>query len=273
MPSAIPVKVEIDMTGFNRGFKLASEFTRKTPAEAANFAGKEVAFGAYQNTPYVTPEKVDTELSVISAPVIGARGKPLKNKKHFFGKVGTSNGKAAEVPLAVLIIAARSRPGSNYNVLTNNRYALPSWPYKGIPRRAGAWLMASLVDSMIKARHKSGSFVRAGWLPAIEKLNKLTRTSKFSSGTMDLRLAGKAFFSANLLGDAQPAREGYTATCVIENDVGLEGQNAASHNRALMQTAPALQSALDNEGRKQMDYYLSKVGKDDLETPVNAAWK
>jgi hypothetical protein len=271
MPSIVP-KVAIDMTGFNRGFALASQFTRKTPAEACNYAGKEIAFGAYQNTNVVLPQVVDSELAVISMPVIGVRGKPLKNRKNFFGKVGTSAA-SSEVPLAVLIIAARSRPGSRYNALTNNRYALPSWPFKGIPKRAGAWLMSSLVNQMVKARHKSGGFVRAGWLPAIKLLSAKTKGRFQRNGPSSLFAAGTAFFSNNLLGDATPAQEGHQASCVIENDVGLAGQNAESHNRALMEQASALQSAIDGVGRKEMDYYFKKVGREELEIPVNNAWK
>lgn len=256
----IPVTVKIDMTGFNRGFALASEFTKRTPADACNYAGKEVAFGAYKNTPFVTIEKIDSELDVIKVPVIGKRGKPLARKKRFI-----ANPSNPGVSLAVLIIQARARPGSRCNQLTGGRWALGQSPFKGVTREAGQRAMAAMVDLMTKQRHRSPHFIAAGWLTSFYELKKLVST-KYGGG------GGLPPNSHPELGDVQPAKPGTTAVCVIENDVGLEGKNP-SHNRALMTIGtPALQAALDNEGRKGMDYFLSKTGKEDLEIPVNRAW-
>lgn len=256
------VSVKIDMTGFNRGFSLAQEFTKRTPADACNFAAKEVAFAAYKNTPFVTNDKIDSQLDVIVSPVIGKRGKPLKRKKQFSGGGATS---MSGVPLAALIVQARARPGSRYNALTGGRYALTQSPFKGVSRAAGQRAMAALVDVMIKSRHRSGHFLAAGWLNSFYKLKSLV-PSKYrgSSGLPPATNEG--------LGDAIPAQPGTRAVCVIENDVGLDNKNP-SHNRALITYgSPALQSALDGEGRKQMDYFLSKTGREDLEGPVNRAW-
>lgn len=263
-----PIQCKVDMTGFNRGFELAMQVTKRTPAQAANRAALEVAITAQKDTPFVTPETVDTELAVLKAPVIGASGRILKKRKNFFGKVGTA-AKSEEVPLAVLIIAARARPGSYYNQLTNNRYALASWPFKGLPRRAGAWLMASLVDQMIKARHRSGHFLAAGWITSIRVLLLVDK----GRGGGIARPTDLHDYGTDL-GSCQPAKANSTNTaCVIENDVGLEGQNAESNNRALViYGMPALQEALDREGRKNMEYFLSKVGKEELENPVNRVW-
>lgn len=259
------------MTGFNRGFALASQFTRKTPAQACNYAGFVIAIKAQKNTAFVTPQTVDSELAVISMPVIGVRGKPLKNRKNFFGKVGTAKGSELhEVPLVVLIIAARARPGSKYNELTNNRYALPSWPFKGINKRAGAWLMSTLVNSMVKNRHRSGHFEAAGW---IDSIRILLLVDKGRAGGFAKATDYADYGSPHGLGDASPAKEGYAASCTIENDVGLEGQNAANHNRGLMIQAPALQSAVDEVGREDLNYFLQKTGREELEIPVNNAWK
>lgn len=257
----IPVSVKIDMTGFNRGFQLAQQFTRKAPAEACNYAGKEVAFEAYNNTPFVTPQRVDAELNVIMVPKIGVRGRRLKTKTMAVTEPGFQG-----VPLSVLVIQARANPNSRYNQLTAGRYALPQSPFKGVSREAGRAAMAALVDAMVKNRHRSGHFVASGWLPAIQKL-KAALSSRWGGARPPARVQNEG------LGDAQPAQSGSTTVaCVIENDVGLEGQNAASHNRALMQTTPALQSALDTVGRKEMRYALTKMGKEDLEAPVNKAW-
>lgn len=255
------VDVQVDMTGFNRGFALASQYTSKTPAEAANFAGKEVAFGAYQNTTFVQPQTIVSELEVLETPVIGKRGKPLKNKKKFVAAE-----KPDEVALAVLIVQARANPNSRYNQLTNKRYALSGSPFKGVSREAGRAAMALAVDLMTKSRRKATHFIAAGWLESIRIL-KSVLPSKYNSTRAFVAGQGEK------LGTAAPAQSGqYVATCTIENDVGLEGENAASHNRALLQTAPALQRAIDTEGVKQMNYYLRKTGQEELEIPVNKAW-
>lgn len=240
---------------------MASKYTKRAPADTCNFVGKEVAFGAYANTPYVTAPKIDAELDVIVSPVIGKRGKPLKNRKQY------SIGKAQNVPLAALIIQARANSRSRYNVLTNLRYALSGSPFKGVSRQAGAAAMAALIDNMIKSRRRSVSFIRAGWVRAMKVLKSLTPS----------RFGGKSGIPSNAneaLGDVIPAQQGRTETfCLIENDVGLEGKNSESHNRALQQYgAPALQMAMDMEGRKQMDYVLKKMGREELEMPVNKAW-
>lgn len=255
------VTCKVDMTGFNRGFALANQFTRKTPEQACNYTGKEVAFAAYQDTPFVTIPVIDAQLEVIEAPVIGKRGKPLKRKKQFVGNA------AIGVPLAALIIQARANPNSRYNQLTGGRYALTASPFKGVSREAGRAAMALMIDIMTKERHKSGHFIAAGWLPSIRILKALVST----------RLGGKARVSGQYndqLGTAIPAKAGESNTsCVIENDVGLEGLNGPSHNRALMtQGTPALQRALDTVGQKEMNYALSKMGREDLEIPVNKAW-
>lgn len=278
------ISVSIDSTKLNRGLALASEFTKRIPSQAVNTAGLQVAFEAQKGMPFVTPQKVDTELAAMVTPVIGKRGKPLKtvDKKgnriakniSFKGQIG-GVGKNKEIPLAVLIVAARANPGSRYNIGdgdypgTNSRYELTSNPFKGVSPSVGAQAMRELVSSMIKSRHKSGSFLKAGWSNVIKTLKPLAKM-RFMRGTFSAATRGN-----DDLGEAIPAQSGQSnATCTIANMVGLEGQNAASFNRALIQYGSGpLQNALDGEGRKQMEYYLSKVGKEELEIPFNRMQK
>lgn len=257
----------VDTSGLNRGLALAGQFTRKAPAQACNYAALSVAYEAQANTPFVTPQTVDTELAVIKTPLIGKRGKPKKKLGY-----GSAKGSADrdDVSLAVLIIQARGQYNSEYNQLTNYRYALFGSPFKGVSRAAGAALMSTLIHQMIASRHKSGHFIAAGWLPSIKIM---AASDRGVAGTP--RNAGGWFGKSynDKIGNASPAQIGSTvAVCTIENDVGLEGMNAESHNRALMLTTPILQRAVDTVGAREMNYALAKLAKEDLEGPVNKAW-
>lgn len=267
-----PIKTEIDMSGLQRGLHFAQQYTNRTPAQLVNTTGAEVAIVAKNTMPFVTMPTIDAELAVIKVPRIGKRGKPLKKSPNYKGGTGTSKNPA--VPLSVLIIQARARPGSGYNQSTNSRYAIRASPFKGVSRAAGRAAMAAAESRMIKTRHSSGSFLKAGWIPAVRimltySVNKYRRGS--SAGPP---LEGaKSYFGANL-GSATPAQAGSTnATCIIENLIGYEGKNAASFNRALqLHGLPTLQAAVDGEGAKNMQYYLDHSAKEELEGPVNRAW-
>ena len=74
------------------------------------------------------------------------------------------------------------------------------------------------------------------------------------------------------LGDAQPAQEGFQSFVVIENEVGMEGKNAANFNEALLtHGGPGLQAAIDGEGTKQMNCALKKMGEE-LEKETALHW-
>ena len=255
----IKFNVNVDMTNFNRGHALALQFTKKTPAESANYAAKEISYAAYKNTPFVTPQKIDAELSVITTAKIGARGKPL-SLKQAKNRIYDSTGAEA-------IVRLRAWAGSKYNTLTNQRYFIPGSPFAGLKGAARMAVIDAYVQTMINARHKSGHFLAAGWLPSIRILKAVCNP----------KLGGAAKIPSNYndaLGTAEAARAGQPVVqCVIENDVGLDGKNAASHNHALLTIGlPALQRAVDTVGKKELEYALKKLGYEDLQVPVNAAW-
>lgn len=266
-----PTIIRIDATGLNRGIELAQQYSKRAPAEGCNFVAKEVAFGAFENTPVTGPARVDSDMMKIVSPKIGKRGGIVKGTQLRSGKLikVQRKGKTVEVPLAVLIIQARANPDSRYNELTGGRYALPQSPFKGVSPAAGRAAMAVAENVMIKGRRRAANgFIRAGWLKAIKYLKALSPAKYQGRSRLP---AGQ---NVEALGDVIPAQSGKTETfCQIENDVGLDGKNSVSHNRALQQYgAPALQLAMETEGRKQMDYFLRKSGKEDLEVPVNKAW-
>lgn len=263
--------IKIDATGLNCGIALAQQYSKRAPAEGCNFVAKEVAFGAFKNTPVTGAARVDADMQKIASPKIGKRGGIIKGNQLRSGNLKKVNrkGKITMVPLAVLIIQASVSPGSRYNDLTGSRYARTQSPFKGVSREAGRAAMAAAENQMIKGRRRSASgFIRAGWLKAMKILKSLS-PSKYGGNS---RIPSGQNVEA--LGDVIPAKSGKTETfCQIENDVGLAGKNSASHNRALQKYgAPALQAAMDREGKVQMDYFLKKSGKEDLEVPVNKAW-
>jgi hypothetical protein len=264
---------KIDASGLNRGLDLARDWTKRTPMEAVNTASLEVAIGAKNRLPFVTVGRIDTELATIKTEVIhiGKRGKPhKKTKNRFSGGLGTST-KHPDVPLAVLIVQARARATSTYNQLTNNRYALAQSPFKGVSRQAGRLAMRLAVSRMIARRHSAIAFLKAGWIPAIKKLLSVSNNKWRRGGAA---FDGSGAFYGGALGTAKPAVANYYALCTIENDIGYEGLNASSFNHALqLYGGPALQAALDDEGAKQLQYYLMKSGDEELARKVNAAWK
>lgn len=269
MPNGIAISCQIDTSKLSAGLNLCQEFTKRTPAESCNTAGLEIAIGAKNRMPVVPVPRIDTELAVLVSPVIGKRGLPLKNKKHFTATTGTARN--PDVALAILIIQARARPGSAYNVLTNNRYALSASPFKGVSRAQGAAAMAVLVHEMIASRHSASAFLKAGWVPVVEKMRRYS-VNKYRLGLLAIGFDPQ--YRGGDLGKATPATPGQAlAICVIENDIGYEGLNAASFNHALWQYgAPGLQQSIDDEGVKAMQYYLDHAGKD-LEKNFNAMQK
>lgn len=259
------VDVSVDMSGFQEAFELANQFTKRTPAEACNVAGYYIAAAAQRATPFVELQTIDSELAVEMLPVMGKRGKPLKNKKTYRGKPGGLS-VVQGVPFSVLIIQARSNPNSRYNALTEGRYALMQSPFKGLSRAAGRAAMAEAEDRMIKGRHSSPHFIAAGWVPA-RKILAFARRYGAASGvdTVLDALTQTAMSASGSLGFAIAAIEGnLDAFCFIENDVGMGGgPNESNYNKALWEYGlEPLQMAVDVEGIKQMNYYLKKTGAD-----------
>jgi hypothetical protein len=271
MALPLAIRATVDVSGLNNGLKLAMAWSQRTPAEAVNRAALVVAIGAKNRLPFVPIQKIDTELNVITTPVIriGKRLKPLKKQgKRFSGGLGTSTAHP-EVPLAVLIVQARSNPDARYNQLTNQRYALAGSPFKGVDRQTGRMLMKAAVSKMIARRHSSIAFLKAGWIPAVRKLLSVT-TNKFRRSSNGPAMDGTRFYGGDL-GAAKPATSNLYAVAVIENDIGYRGLNAASFNKALqLYGGPALQAALDDEGMKQLLYYIEKSGDVEMARKVNA---
>lgn len=251
------ITAKVDTKSIENSCLEAAKYSERSLPQIINTSAYWVAVNTKNAMPYVTPEKIDTQLALITHPVIGKRGKPLKNKKRYTAGISTiQNNK--EVPLAALIVAARANPNSRYNQLTNQRYKLPKNPFKGVARSVGRALMAQLVDKMAKNRRRSGKFLLVGWIPAVRKLYAFS-VQKFMKGS-NASEGRKEYYGADL-GDAKPAIPGVTCSAEIENDVGAEGPNAANFNRALITYGlPLLQMEIDTEGERNMQYALKHAG-------------
>lgn len=281
----LTVTCKIDTKRLNAGIALALRYTKRTPAQAVNTAACEIAITAKNTMPFVTAQRIDAELGAVGVPRLGSKGQPLqqftksgksvaKNKTYHGTMMGRYEA-TKNIPLTVLIMIARSNPESNYNLTTGGRYALARNPMAGFSRALGLFKMRTLIDNMIKARHRSGHFLMAGWIPAVRALLPLS-VNKWRRGSSAAGppLEGQQDFYGADLGDALPALEGSTmALCIITNNLGYEGKNSFNFNKALWEHgALPLQRAVDDEGVKQMQYFLDKSGEE-LVVDMNAAWK
>ncbi len=241
-----------DASNLNKALQERLGAGKRTPKQATDTAAFWVAVNTAKDTPFTPMGKIDTELGV---KISGG-----KNRKY----KGTAMGRdVPSVPLARLIILARanlSKMGrmtgqSNYNRLTNNRFALSASDLKG----PGA--IDSLIHKMIAMRHKSTHFLQSGWVKAKRVLRPLA-VNKFRKGEGS-PMADSKFDYGTERGFADPATEGWQAQTTIGNLTGLEGINADSHNKALLTYGiEPHQEALDKEARLMKDYTTKQMEAD-----------
>ncbi len=268
------ITTKIDSRNLNAGLAAASKYTKRSLPQMLNTSGFYIAVNALHNTPFVTAERIDAELGTIVTPKIGKRGKPLstrsaRNRIYSSGRTGDS----AQAPLAALIVVARANPNSFYNRSTHQRFLLDKNPFKGVSREAGRAAMAALVHKLISTRHRSGSFIRSGFVPAIRTLQPFAQR-KFMKGGANPSEGLRQYYGPDL-GEGIPADEfgSLKAMCTVRNYVGTEGANAPSANRALdMYAGPAFQAAVDQEGESNANYALRKMAEELRET-TDKHWK
>lgn len=252
--------LKVDSHNWLQGQILLRQNSKTLPGEALARAVGFVVKDARDHTPFVTMGKIDTELAVEVIPMIGARGKPLKNKK-FYKTSGLGQRRSPDahpsVPLTWLIIGARAKPGSNYNQITGGRWQISGGhPFKGHSVSEFGSIMAKYIDKMVKGRHSGTHFFQASWGPVLAALAPLV-PQKYKDYFS--RIAGKKAFKETRIdiGTAQLTGAGTTqATLKIENRVGMSGEypgydqqvNAAAH-RVL---EPVLQRAIDANYIQQM---------------------
>ena len=246
----------IDASSLNRAVSMALEVTQQEPRNLVINTGRGIAIRAKELTPFVAQATIDTELGVISTPILSTRGKrkglPLKSGK-----------KTIEIPdqsMAIRIVLARLWPGSDFNQRTNQRWAIDRAQFSPGGGVAGFWAaVQAAAKRMVSARHSSTNFLQAGWSSVYRKLTQLrygapplVPPDEFI-GPMPLRGAFEELGGITLSGS------GASASLLMENLVGMRGVNAESYNEALHKhgTGP-LQQAIEDKAQEMQSRYLPR---------------
>lgn len=243
----------IDTSALQRAIPELVAFGRRSMIEQCVTSAAIIVLDAQANTTFVEVGRIDAELEVDVLPITKT-GRPSRAKKPKYHKVSVAGG--VRVPLAVLIVMARTDPNSAYSLSTGNRWPLsladlPSGPGSGPARRA---VIARWVERMTMSRHSSTHFIRHGWAgPARRLLADPNFKGWASRGIRQTRVNALNRLDPGDLGMAVIDIAGDACVVTAENAVG-EGSNAildAQRRQALIDhgTQP-LQAAIDREAGK-----------------------
>lgn len=254
---AIPYVQFIDSSSLNRAVELALNVTMQEPRNLVINAGRGVVLRTKALTPFVALETIDTELGVISTPVLSTRGA----RKGLPLKSGRKNIDVPDQSLAMRIVLARLHPGSRYNQLTRGRWALDKATFSPGAGVAGFWAQVALVAKrMVSARHSSTHFLQAGWQAAYRKLTQLRYggTPLVQDEVIDVEASvSNGVFDD--LGATTLIGGGSNVSLVIENMVGMKGVNAESYNEALHKHGTeALQAGIAGQAAEMQARYLPR---------------
>ena len=248
----VTMMTQVDVSALERLIPQVVAFGRRTLREQCVTSAAIICLNAQRGTAFVTVGQIDEELQV-EVRGYTATGRPSKAKKPRIKRVTTVAG--ARVPLAVLIVMARTNPESAYSQLTGNRWPLnlgmlPSGPGSAAARQA---MIAQWVNRMTLSRHSSTHFLQHGWAPAIRTL--LTNPD-YMAGARKRGISGQNqinpqnVLDTEALGGAVIDLTGDACVVTSENAVG-EGSTAAldaRHRAALIREGtPPLQAAIDVE--------------------------
>lgn len=242
----------------NTVLALAQNFTKRTPAIAANTAAFFVARDIARNTPKVIPYQIVSELNVQMVPRVGGRKPYPRGKNRMLGSAAGGRSRTEGVPLGVLVVMASRKMGSKYNVSTNQRhFRTGQAPFR-------AWLRES-ISRMIKARMKATAFLASSVVPAIKQLEQVVE-ARYRRGAVAMdSIASRASRGSHTdKSYAVPAMEGSeVATCELVLNVGGQGQNSEAMNRAMhAKMGPVAQAAVNREALKTMEYIAMKQAEE-----------
>ena len=151
------VSVTVDTTGLQSVIPALVEYGRRTVDEQCVTSMGMILQDAQKWTPFVATTRMDADLNVEAFGV--TKGGKLSKAKNPRRKDYRVQGQAG-----LMIVVARMHPGSKYNELTGNRWALQKPPTKG---EAEFWeWVADALNRMTRARHSSGHFLQAGYAAA-----------------------------------------------------------------------------------------------------------
>jgi len=249
----------MDTSGLSKALPAAVACGRRSLEEQCVTSMGWIMVNAQRETPKVEIPDMDSELAVVSTPVLSTRGArkglPLKS-----GKLDVAT--TAKTGAEMVVVSRLHNPGisqatgrANFNLLTGNRWAL------GLPGTSGVqafwdWV-AQKATQMVKARHSASAFLKAGYSKAI----KDCFASPFFQHSKKYRSAASAMREAtNSLTTVSPDKLGLldvsgsgsgTISITAENNVGESSGNSVedeNRRRALIEkSGPHLQTAIDQE--------------------------
>jgi len=268
----IKVGAETDYSKMTDALEAAYQFSTRAPELIIKSAAYHVVKRTIELTPFVPISRIDAELGVAVTLQPKKRGsgflRAARTRKYEGGRMGTI---VKNVPLAVLIIQASTRRGSNYNNRTNHRWYRAASPFKGKTREAGRQAMRAAVHRMIASRHSSIKFLIAGWAAVKSQLSAM-----FKGGGPPGEGSPAPLKQFKHFGQATWSGSGAHSVLEISNLVGTEpgrrGDNSANYNAALhLYGAPALQQAVNEQADAMIRHYWAKQFAEDLEPKWNAA--
>lgn len=235
-------------------------FGRRTMLEQCVTSAAFIAIEAQRNTPHATVGQIDADLQV-EVRGYTAKGKPSRAKRPARKVVSALPG--VRVPMAVLIVMARTNPNSAYSRSTGNRWPLPlaALPTGPGTARARQAIIAGWVQRMTMARHSSTHFLQHGWGPGIRRL--LGHPDYYGGRSRIAQLAQGRINPLNTmnhdpLGTAVVELTGDQCRVIVENDVGDEGNAvlAKKHRDALIAEG---QQPLENAIAREVTTMQSKI--------------
>lgn len=247
----------IDASSLNRAVAMALQVTTQEPRNLVLNVGLGIASRARELTPFVEQQTIDTELGVISTPVLSTRGK----RKGLPLKSGRQSIEVPDQSAAMKIVLARMWSGSDYNQLTRQRWAIDRMQFSPGEGKAGFWAkVAETAKRMVAARHSSTHFLQAGWGAAYKALTRLRYGGAplVQDAAIDVAatvVPGEfdAFGSAKLYGG------GSNVSLLLENNIGMTGVNAETYNEALHEhSSGPTQQAVDEKADEMQTRYLPR---------------
>src|ERR1017187_7871266 len=254
----IGLSASIDTSVIERWISEIVAFGKRTMVEQCVTRAAIICINAQADTAAVLVGTIESDLEVEVSPAVLKSGRLSKNKRRQREVVGVQKG--ARVPMAVLIVMARTNPNSKYSRLTGNRWPLQAGMFPSGPgsKEARQAQIAVWVSRMAKARFSSTHLLQHGWTAAIRLLlgdpNFVGWASKNQNGAdrsvLRLKLNPLNRLGPEALGDATVNLLGDSVTVFADNAIGQAGNEVldAKHRLALIEqgTGP-LQAAIDRE--------------------------
>lgn len=230
--------------------QLLRQYSKSNPSESLAKAVAFVIKDAKDNTPFVTLERIDTELSVVSSPAVLKSGKLSRDKTRQREEVDLDS-----QSVAARIVLSRLHPDSNYNRLTDMKYAIDRMSFSPGLGISGFWSrVIATATRMVKSRHSSTHFFKVSWNAVLCKMIGLVPQNYRGAVTM---WAGGGRPVIAELGNATMTGVGSPQVFLrIDNNMGTDEEYptiAARRNEAAHRIlGPVLQRAIDRNYEKQM---------------------